>query len=83
MTRDELRGAVIRQLRRLAPETDPASLAGDADWRDALDIDSLDFLNFIAALRGDLGVDVPEADYPRLATLRSCVDYLAGRLGLP
>ena len=55
-------------------------VGGAADLRDALDLDSMDFLNFVIALHGSLGVDVPEGDYVKLATLNGAVDYLAGRL---
>jgi acyl carrier protein len=45
--------------------------------REQLDIDSMDFLNFVIALHKELGVGLPEKDYPKLATLDGCVDYLA------
>jgi acyl carrier protein len=45
--------------------------------RDQLDLDSMDVLNLVVALHGTLGVEIPEADYPRLATLDDCVEYLA------
>ena len=47
--------------------------------RDQLDIDSMDFLNFVIALHEELHVDIPEADYPRLQTLDDFVDYLTAR----
>ena len=45
------------------------------DLREALDIDSLDFLNFVTALHKKMGVNVPEADYPKLITLNKTVGY--------
>ncbi len=83
MTRDELRAAVIAALRRIAPEADAAALDPDADLRDALDIDSMDFLQLVTALDERLGVAVPEVDYARIRTLRGCVDYLAEKTGAP
>ena len=41
--------------------------------------DSMDLLNFVIGLHKELAVDIPETDYPRLATLDGCVDYLAAR----
>jgi acyl carrier protein len=76
MTRAEIRAAVLEQLGAIAPEADPATLRDDAVFRDALDLDSMDFLNFVIALHERFGVEIPEADYPRLATLAGCVDYL-------
>lgn len=77
MTDTELRIAVIAELGNIAPETDAATIDPDADLREELDIDSLDFLNFIAALHKRLGIEVPESDYPKLLTLNGAVRYLA------
>ena len=79
MTKDEIRQAIIAGLSNIAPETDPGALADDADVRDALDIDSMDFLNFVTALHRDLKVDIPEADYPKLLTIGGAVTYLSAR----
>jgi acyl carrier protein len=81
MTDDEIRGAVFHALSEVAPEADPAELEPDVPLRDQLDIDSMDFLNFVIALDKELGVAVPETDYPKLATLDGCVAYLAARTG--
>lgn len=76
MTRDEIRAAVLRALGEVAPEADPATIDPRVGLRDQLDIDSMDFLNFAVALHRDLGVEIPEADYGRLATLDAAVEYL-------
>jgi len=47
-------------------------------FRDQLDIDSVDFLNFVLALEQRLGRTIPQLDYPRLSTLDGCVAYLTG-----
>ena len=72
----EIRETVLRALGGVAPEADPAALRPDVALRDQLDIDSMDFLNFIIAVHEELGVDIPEADYPRLQTLDDLVAYL-------
>jgi acyl carrier protein len=54
-------------------------LRTDVASRDQLDIDSMDFLNFVVALHERLHVDIPESDYPKVATLSGCVTYLAAR----
>jgi acyl carrier protein len=77
VTRDEVRATVLRVLREVAPEADPAVLRADVSLRDQLDVDSMDLLNFVIGLHAALGVDIPEADYPKLGTLDACVDYLA------
>jgi len=81
MTRDEIRQAVVRVLRDVAPEVRPDAIDPSADLRDTLDLDSVDFMNFVVGLHAALGVDVPEADYPKLASLDDCVRYLAAKRG--
>ncbi len=76
MTKDEIRGAVLSVLGQLAPEADLSKLKANLRLRDQLDLDSMDVLNFVIALHKKLGVDIPEADYSKLATLDSCVAYL-------
>ena len=77
MTNNEIRAAVIAGLSNIAPETDAATIDPEDDLREALDIDSLDFLNFLAGLHARLGVNVPESDYAKLLTLDGAVAYLA------
>ena len=81
MTRDEIKGTVLRLLGEVAPEADLTRLKPDVSIRDQLDIDSMDFLNFVIAVHESLHVEIPETDYPKLATLDGCVAYLASRLG--
>jgi acyl carrier protein len=76
MTSDEIREAVLGALCDVAPETDPATLRPDVDLRDQLDIDSMDFLNFVIGIHQRVNVDIPESDYPRLQTLDQVVDYV-------
>lgn len=80
MTRDEVRAAVLDALSSVAPEIDTASLRPDTPFREALDLDSMDVLNFMIGLHARLHVDVPEADYPKLATLDGAIAYLTARL---
>ena len=80
MTPDEIRSHVLAELGAIAPEADAAAIAPDVPLRDQLDIDSFDFLNLVVALHRTLGVEIPESDYKRLATLDGAVAYLAERL---
>lgn len=79
MTPEDIRGVVVDALTRIAPEIDPASIGSRANLRDELDLDSMDFLNFVLSLHDRLGVEIPEADYPRLYTLDGAVGYLAAK----
>lgn len=76
MTPEGLRTVVLRALGGVAPEADLEQLKPEVSFRDQLDIDSMDFLNFVIALHKGLGVEIPEKDYPRLTTLRGCIEYL-------
>jgi acyl carrier protein len=81
MTRDEIRTAVLHALASVVPEADLGTLDPSRDVRDQLDIDSVDFLNILVAIHTALGVDIPEVDYPQLASLDACVAYLARKAG--
>ncbi|HEX5081506.1 MAG TPA: acyl carrier protein [Blastocatellia bacterium] len=76
MTRDEIKNTVLRILGGIAPEADLTQIKPQVSFRDQLDIDSMDFLNFAIGLNKELGVEVPEADYPKVASLDGCVEYV-------
>jgi acyl carrier protein len=77
----DIRKVVQEELNNIAPEVDMASVDPAADLREALDIDSMDFLNFITVIHHRLNVDIPEIDYPKLITLDGAVAYIAAHLG--
>lgn len=79
MTAQELKDAVIAELVNIAPEFESEEIDPDADLREEMDIDSMDFLNFVIALHKKLAVEIPEADYPKLFTVNGAVDYLAAK----
>ena len=76
MNKIEAKSLIIDVLSGIAPEADYAALPGKAQLRDELDLDSMDFLNFITALHERTKIDIPEADYPKLFTLDGAVGYL-------
>lgn len=80
MDRSNLRTAIIDTLRVIAPEVEEGELRGDRPLREQVDLDSMDWLNFIIGLHERLHVDIPEADYRQLVSLNAVVDYLAARL---
>ena len=79
MNREALRTAVLAALGEVAPEADLDRLAPDAELREALDLDSIDFLRFVQRVAAATGVEVPESDYAQLSTLEGVVAYLAAR----
>ena len=78
----DIRKVVQEELNNIAPEVDMASVDPAADLREAIDIDSMDFLNFITAIHHRLSIDIPEIDYPKLITLDGAVAYITAHLGL-
>lgn len=80
MNEIDIRKVVQEELSNIAPEFDMATIDPASDLREAVDIDSMDFLNFITAIHHRLGVDIPEIDYPKLVTLDGAVAYIAAHL---
>jgi acyl carrier protein len=76
MKADELKPRILQLLTDVAPDVDPASVQADIDFRDQFDFDSMDQLNFAIALHKAFNVEIPEADYPKLASLAKCISYL-------
>lgn len=83
MNQAEIRNALVEALLSVAPESDPASIDEAASLRETLDLDSMDFLNFLIAVHQALHVDVPEADYGKVQTLGSAVAYVQRKLEAP
>jgi acyl carrier protein len=76
----DIRKVLQEELNNIAPEADLASVDPAADLREAIDIDSMDFLNFITAIHHRIGVDIPEIDYPKLVTLKGAIAYIETKL---
>jgi acyl carrier protein len=76
MTADDIRRIYLEELVRVAPDLDAATIREDDHLQDDLELDSMDVLNLVTALHQRLGVDIPEEDYPQIATLAKATDYL-------
>lgn len=83
MNQADIRNTLVEALRSVAPESDPASIDDAASLRDTLDLDSMDFLNFLIAVHKALHVDIPEADYGKVQTLQSAIAYVQKKLETP
>lgn len=77
MNEQDIRKIAADVLAGIAPEADLSAVGDDEDLREALDLDSMDFLNFVIGLGQRSGVKIPEADTPRLYTLKGVVAYLS------
>lgn len=76
MTKDDVKQIVLDIIAEIAPDEDLSDVKPDVRLRDQLDLDSMDFLDIVMELRKQHGIEVPEDDYPQLASLDSCADYL-------
>jgi acyl carrier protein len=76
MTKENIRDILRQRLAQIAPEVDFQSIDPLLRFRDQFDFDSVDFLNLALGLQEDLSIRIPENDYPKLASLDSCVAYL-------
>jgi len=76
MTQEEAMNIMRDVLHQVAPEADLGEIGPDEDMAVALDLDSMDFLNFMIGLHQRTGIEIPELDYPQLATVERCAAYL-------
>ena len=81
MTDGEIRQVVREALSNVAPEVDFNAIDPAKDLRDQIDIDSVDFLNFVIGLHKALNIEIPDADVAKLTTLNGCVSYLIAKTG--
>lgn len=79
MTEAELKTVIFQLLKQIAPDTEPSTLLPGDNIRDTLGIDSFDALQFLVALDEKLGIEIPEQDYGKTATLEELVAYVQTR----
>lgn len=80
MNRDAISDVIIEIIKDIDEDADTTTLASNKPLRDQLDLDSMDFLDIVMELRKRYKLQIPEEDYPQLATLDSCVNYLEPKL---
>jgi acyl carrier protein len=80
MTRDEIKYLILDIIQNIDEEAEFDELDEDKPLRDQLDLDSMDFLDIVMELRKRHKLQIPEEDYPQLATMTSCVNYLEPKL---
>lgn len=80
MNDQDMLGGVMAELTSIAPEVNPAELAPARLLREQVDLDSMDWLNFLIGLHGRFKVDIPESDYARLRTLDDLISYLRAKV---
>ncbi len=76
MNTAHIRGEVLSVLTSIAPEVDADNITDDELLRDQVDLDSMDWLNFLIGIHKRLNVDIPESDYASLRTLADVVRHV-------
>ena len=77
---EQVKKIILDIIALVAPDADLSEVKADVGLRDQLDMDSMDFLDIVMELRKRFKVEVPKEDYPRLATLAGCIEYLTPKL---
>lgn len=77
VTNAEVRTKVLDIIADIALDDDVTNIKDDVALREQLDLDSMDFLDIVMELKKRHKIEVPQEDYPRLASMNSCVEYLA------
>jgi acyl carrier protein len=80
MTTEAIRATLVRCLTDVAPEIADEEIEDEMDLRDELDLDSMDILRWVQGIHKALGVEIPEEDYAKIATLGEAVQYVAARV---
>ena len=80
MQAEQVRQVVLDIITDVSMEDDLSNIKDEVALRDQLDLDSMDFLDIVMELKKRHKVEVPQEDYPRLASLSSCVEYLTPKM---
>lgn len=81
MSDDRLESALRQELHKLAPDIEIADIDPDGDMREEFDIDSMDFLNLVAALSKSLDLPMQEEDYDQMGSYNAMLAYLRAHSG--
>ena len=79
MNAKELRPLVFAELKKIAPELEEGDVAPDKLLRDQVDLDSMDWLNFLIAVHQRFRVEIAESDYATLDTLDRICEFVAAK----
>jgi len=77
---DDIKAIVLREIGNIAPEIDPAQIDPAINFRQQVDLDSIDILNLMIAINTATGIEIPEADYPKIDTVDKCIAYIASHI---
>ncbi|HLF42554.1 MAG TPA: acyl carrier protein [Acidimicrobiia bacterium] len=81
MNKEEARQTIFEVLGEIAPEVDPATVDDSSDLTEQLDLDSMDYLNWMLGINQVTGVEIPQRDVSRFLTIDGAVEYLVTHSG--
>ena len=76
MSTEEIRAGIVAELTAIAPEIEESDLSDTELLRDQVDLDSMDWLNFLVRLDKRFAVDIPESQYASLRTIEDLNAYI-------
>jgi acyl carrier protein len=76
MTNTEAKRLIFEILGGIAPEVDPARVDHTLDLTEQLDLDSMDYLNWMLGINEATGVEIPQRDVSVFLTIDGAADYL-------
>jgi acyl carrier protein len=80
MTPAEIRDEILDILSEIAPDEDLSDLEDAKNFREQMELDSMDFLDIVMELRKRHRVQIPEGEYTNLASMASTVSYLEPKM---
>jgi len=80
MTEQEMKQIIIEALKKIAPDTEPDKLSPTDNIRQALEIDSFDYLQFIVAIDEKFGFETPEEDYGKISSIQDLTEYIKSHI---
>jgi acyl carrier protein len=75
-----MRKEIIDIIADIAADKDLSDLDDNVKLKAQLRLDSKDYLDVVKKLKRRYKVQVPEKDYRKLSTIRTCIEYLSPRL---
>jgi acyl carrier protein len=76
MNNEQARRVIFSVLGEIAPEVDPATVDDSVDLTEQLDLDSMDYLNWMLGINAETGIDIPQRDVSQFLTIDGAVGYL-------
>lgn len=76
MTIEEAKQTIFGVLAGVAPEVDPTDVEHDVELDEQLDLDSMDYLNWLIGISKATGVEIPQRDASEFMTIDGAASYL-------